>query len=50
MLDAEAVWRIAASPKNPEGLVIVEDGTPLVGLDTRSPKRNLLRLQSLLLK
>ena len=49
-VDAEAVWRIAGSPKNPEGLVILADGTPLVGLDTRSPKRNLLRLEPLELK
>lgn len=50
MVDAEAVWRIAGSPKNPEGLVILADGTPLLGLDTGSPKRNLLRLESLALK
>lgn len=47
-VEAEAIWRIDGSPKNPEGLVILEDGTPLIGLDTRSPKRNLLRLESLL--
>jgi hypothetical protein len=49
-VEAEAIWRIDGAPKNPEGLVILEDGTPLVGLDTRSPKRNLLRLESLVLK
>jgi hypothetical protein len=42
-----AVWRIAGSPENPEGLVILSDGTPLVGLDTKSPRRNLLRLEKL---
>ena len=49
-VEADAIWRIDGSPKNPEGLVILDDGTPLVGLDTRSPKRNLLRLESLALK
>jgi hypothetical protein len=44
------VWRIAGSPKNPEGLVILADGTPLVGLDTQSPRQNLLRLEPLPLK
>ncbi|MEI6254251.1 MAG: hypothetical protein WCP30_15760, partial [Mycobacteriaceae bacterium] len=42
-----AVWRIAGKPQNPEGLVILADGTVLVGLDTKSPRRNLLRLQPL---
>lgn len=42
-----AVWRIAGSPENPEGLVILDDGTVLVGLDTKSPKGNLLLLQQL---
>ena len=46
-VEADAIWRIDGAPKNPEGLVILDDGTPLVGLDTRSPKRNLLRLESL---
>jgi hypothetical protein len=49
-VDAETVWRIAGSPKNPEGLVILADGTPLVGLDTQSPRQNLLRLEPLPLK
>lgn len=44
-VDADAVWRIAGAPENPEGLVILGDGTPLVGLDTKSPRRNLLRLE-----
>lgn len=44
-VEAAAVWRIAGSPKNAEGLVILEDGTALVGLDTKSPKRNILRLE-----
>jgi len=43
----EAVWRIAGSPENAEGLVILDDGTPLVALDTTSPGRNLLRLERL---
>lgn len=47
---AEAVWRIAGSPKNAEGLVILADGTVLVGVDTPSPRRNLLRLEPLQLK
>ncbi|MGI9123296.1 MAG: hypothetical protein ACR2JM_00885 [Mycobacterium sp.] len=46
-VDADAVWRIAGHPENPEGLVILPDGTPLVGLDTKGPKRNLLRLDRL---
>ncbi len=46
-VDAAAVWRIAGSPDNAEGLVILDDGTPLVGLDTKSPKKNLLRLDPL---
>ena len=49
-VDAEAVWRIAGRPENPEGLAILADGTPLVGLDTKSPRRNLLRLEALPLK
>ena len=47
---AEAVWRIAGRPDNAEGLVLLADGTPLVGIDTRSPKRNLLRLEPLTLR
>lgn len=46
-VEAAALWRIAGSPENAEGLVILEDGTPLVGLDTKSPKKNLLRLEPL---
>jgi hypothetical protein len=48
-VEAEAVWRIEGRPENPEGLVILQDGTVLVGLDTRSPRRNLLRLGPLTL-
>lgn len=47
---AVAVWRIAGRPENPEGLVILADGTPLVGIDTRAPRRNLLRLEPLALQ
>lgn len=46
-VDAVAVWRIAGTPKNAEGLVILADGTPLVALDTKAPKHNLLRLDPL---
>ena len=46
-VEADAIWHIAGSPENAEGLVILEDGTALVGLDTKSPKRNLLRLEPL---
>lgn len=46
-VDAVAVWRIAGRPDNAEGLVILADGTPLVALDTKSPRRNLLRLAQL---
>jgi hypothetical protein len=46
-VDAVAVWRIAGAPENAEGLVILADGTPLVALDTKSPKHNLLRLDPL---
>lgn len=46
-VDAEAVWRIAGHPDNPEGLVVLDDGTALVALDTKSPRRNLLRLDPL---
>jgi hypothetical protein len=46
-VDAVDVWRIAGSPDNAEGLVILDDGTPLVALDTKSPERNLLRLEPL---
>lgn len=47
---AEAVWRIAGRPENAEGLVILHDGTALVGVDTASPRKNLLRLEPLELK
>jgi hypothetical protein len=43
--EAAAVWRIEGRPENPEGLVILRDGTPLVALDTKSPRHNLLRLE-----
>ena len=46
-VDAVAVWRIAGRPENPEGLVILDDGTPLVALDTKAPRQNLLRLDPL---
>jgi hypothetical protein len=46
-VEAESIWRIAGSPENAEGLVILDDGTALVGLDTKSPRRNLLRLNTL---
>lgn len=46
-VEAAALWRIAGRPENAEGLVILEDGTALVGLDTKSPKKNLLRLDPL---
>jgi len=46
-VEAAAIWLIAGSPENAEGLVILDDGTVLVGLDTKSPRRNLLRLNSL---
>lgn len=46
-VESVAIWRIAGSPENAEGLVILPDGTPLVGLDTKSPKKNLLRLDPL---
>lgn len=46
-VDVDAVWRIAGKPAKAEGLVILPDGTPLVGLDTKSPRRNLLRLEPL---
>lgn len=41
------VWRIAGKPENPEGLVILADGSALIGLDTKAPRRNLLRLEPL---
>ena len=44
---ADALWRIAGSPESAEGLVILNDGTPLVGVDTKSPGQNLLRLKQL---
>lgn len=46
-VEAAAIWRIAGSPENAEGLVILQDGTPIVGIDTKSPKKNLLRLEPL---
>jgi hypothetical protein len=46
-VEAAATWRIAGSPENAEGLVILADGTVLVGLDTKSPRRNLLQLSPL---
>lgn len=42
---AVAFWRLGGLPDNAEGLVILADGTPLIGLDTKSPARNLLRLE-----
>ena len=33
-VDAVAVWRIAGRPENAEGLVILDDGTPIVALDS----------------
>ena len=45
-----AVWRIAGQPDNAEGLVILADGTVLIGLDTKGPRRNLLRLQPIPLR
>lgn len=47
VLEAEAVWRIAGRPEKAEGLVILADGTPLVALDTKAPRGNLLRLDPL---
>jgi hypothetical protein len=44
---AVATWRIAGEPDNAEGMVILDDGTPLVGLDTKAPRKNLLRLERL---
>lgn len=46
-VEPDAVWRIAGSPEKPEGLAILADGTPLIGLDTKSARRNLLRLGTL---
>lgn len=46
-VDVDAVWRIAGKPAKAEGLVILPDGTPLVALDTKSPRKNLLRLEPL---
>ena len=46
-VDVDAVWRIAGKPAKAEGLVILPDGTPLVALDTKSPRENLLRLEPL---
>jgi hypothetical protein len=44
---ADALGRIAGSPESAEGLVILNVGTPLVGVDTKSPGRNRLRLKQL---
>ena len=46
-IEPDAVWRIAGKPENPEALVILADGTVLIGLDTKAPRRNLLRLEPL---
>jgi hypothetical protein len=46
-VEPTATWRIADSPRNAEGLVILADGTPLIGLDTKAPRGNLLRLEPL---
>ena len=46
-VESVGVWRIAGKPENPEGLVILADGTVLIGLDTKVPRRNLLRLERL---
>ena len=43
-IEPTATWRIAGSPQNAEGLAILADGTPLVGVDTKAPRGNLLRL------
>lgn len=41
------IWQLSGHPEKAEGLAILADGTPLVALDTKSPRRNLLRLQRL---
>ncbi len=46
-VDATHVWRIDGGPENAEGLVILGDGTAVVALDTKKPRRNLLRLEQL---
>lgn len=46
-VEAVVVWRIAGSPDKAEGLAILDDGTPLVALDTKAARRNLLRLDPL---
>ncbi len=46
-LEPTAMWRIAGSPENAEGLAILADGTPLIGLDTKAPRGNLIRLEPL---
>lgn len=46
-IEPDTVWRIAGGPENPEALVILADGTALIGLDTKAPRRNLLRLEPL---
>jgi len=46
-IEPDVVWRIAGGPDKAEALVILTDGTPLIGLDTKAPRRNLLRLAPL---
>ena len=46
-VEATAIWRIAGSPETAEGVVILADGTTLVGLDTKAQRGNLLRLEPL---
>lgn len=46
-VEPTATWRIAGSPEKAEGMVILADGTPLIGLDTKAPRGNLLRLAPL---
>jgi hypothetical protein len=46
-IEADVVWRIAGGPDKAEALVILSDGTALIGLDTKAPRRNLLRLAPL---
>jgi hypothetical protein len=46
-IEADAVWHIEGKPENAEGLVILDDGTPLVALDTKKGQENLLRLERL---
>ncbi len=46
-VEPTATWRIAGSPEKAEGLVVLADGTPLIGLDTKAQRGNLLRLDPL---